>query len=271
MMAKVKVRHLLYLTILMIALLAGVISYITLFVNHSGTIPAGNNWNYIRGASPSITNNEVPVTFIGIESCQFCAAERFALFDALSRFGNWTYYSNPVNLGDLPTGNYTTNPSPNALFYRAAEGDWTLNFLNPHLVYSSNYVNFTSVEVYNNGGQPLQTPTQAQNSFMSRYDPSGAVPFTYINNNFFEVGAGSSLVSSSGVILFNFTGYAGSGTPPAYPPSYIISQFNINGSVINKGITTEANYITAWICSGLKNKPNVCSSPEISQIVSKLI
>ncbi len=269
-MVKVKIKEMLYVISALVLVIVGPVLYLTFFVTHSNVANVGNNWNYISGASPLLTNAKVPVTFISIESCQFCAAERYALFYALSNLGNWTYYGRKVSLSTLPSGNYSSNPTTDNIFYKASEGDWTINFLNSHLSYSSVYVNFTSVEVDNNAGQPLQSTTPAQNTFLSKYDPKGDVPFTYIGNNFFETGAGSSLLSSEGVILFNFSGYSGVGIPNGFMPAYILAQLNISGSVINRGITTEAEYITAWICKDLGNIAPTCNNASISQLENKL-
>jgi hypothetical protein len=253
---KFKLHTLIYMFVALLAVIIISVLYLLFFVNGSATKSIGNNWFSINGAAPVINNGKLWVNFAGIEGCQYCAIERYALFDALSNFGNWTYYGKIVKLNVLPVTNYSSTPQTNAFFYHAYEGDWTLNFLNPHLIYTSKYVNFTSEELYNDqypNPSPLQAFTPIENDYATKYDPQGAVPFSLIGGNFFEVGAGSSLVDNGFPIIF-----AANGT--GYMPSYIISQFNITGSNINKGITQEADYITAMICKDISNAAQVCSS-----------
>jgi len=253
---KFKLKTIIYMFAALLVVIIVVVLYLVFFVNGSATKSVGNNWFSINGASPIINNGRLWVNFAGIEGCKYCAVERFAFFDALSNFGNWSYYGKVVTLNDLPVTNYSQLPQTDALFYHAYEGDWTLNFLNPHLVYTSKYVNFTSEELYDDNypnPSPLQVFTPLEENYANKYDPQGAVPFSLIGGNFFEVGAGSSLVSNGVPILF-----ASNGT--GYMPSYIINQFNISGSTINKGITEEADYITAMICKDIGNAAPVCSS-----------
>ena len=253
---KFKLKTVIYLFVALLAVIIVVVLYLFFFVNGSATKNVGNNWFSINGASPIINNGKLWVNFAGIEGCEYCAIERYALFDALSKFGNWSYYGNVVTLDILPVTNYSELPQTNALFYHTYEGDWTLNFLNPHLVYTSKYINFTSEELYNDqypNPSPLQAFTPLENNYATKYDANGAVPFSVIGGNFFEVGAGSSLVNNGVPIIF-----ASNGT--GYMPSYVINQFNITGSAINKGITEEANYITAMICKDINNAAPVCSS-----------
>ncbi len=85
--------------------------------------------------------------FIGAEFCPHCAAERWPLYIALSKFG-------------------TFSPQPGRIHSANEDGDVpTLTFYGT--TYSSPYLTFTPVEVYTNkpqgdGYAPLQTPTQAQ-------------------------------------------------------------------------------------------------------------
>lgn len=253
---KVKLKTIIYMFAVLLAVIIVVVLYLLFFVNGSVTKSAGNNWFSINGVSPIINNGKLWVNFAGIEGCEYCAIERLAFFDALSNFGNWSYYGKAVTLNTLPVTNYSELPQANTLFYHAYEGDWTVNFLNPNLVYTSKYVNFTSEELYNDqypNPSSLQSFTPLENKYVSKYDPQGAVPFSLIGGNFFEVGAGSSLVNNGVPIIF-----ASNGT--GYMPDYIINQFNTTGSAINKGITEEANYITAMICKDINNAAAVCSS-----------
>jgi hypothetical protein len=259
---KLKLKTMILMFAVLIIVVVAAVLYIVFFINGSATHSVGNNWFSINGASPITTNGKLWVNFIGIEGCQYCAIERYALFDALSNFGNWTYYGKKVELNTLPVSNKSTTPQTNTLFYHAYEGDWTLNFLNPHLKYTSNYVNFTSEELYNDqypNPSPLQTLTPLENKYISKYDSGGAVPFSLIGGTFFEIGAGNSLAPGGTPIIF-----APNGT--GYMPEYIISEFNTTGSNINQGITKEAGYITAMICRDINNAAAICSSKSLPTV-----
>jgi hypothetical protein len=235
----------------------------SLFSPSTQTASVGNGWQQVAGVQPLTVSNKLYITFIGIEYCQFCAVERFALFDALGNFGNWSYYGSQLSISTLPTNNLTTNPSSSALFYKAGEGDWTINFLASSLQYTSNYIDFSPVEVSDNSGNQLQTPTPVQSGYINKYDPGGSVPFTVVGGNFYEIGAGSSLDLNGSPIIF-----APNGT--GYKPSYIIGEFNIASSAMHSAIQTEANYISALICFDINNAAPVCSNPAITAISSKL-
>jgi hypothetical protein len=262
---RVKLIHLIYTIVALVALsiVAVIVVWLLSAKSTAVTMPVGNGWYQETSYQPFTVGSKLYMTFIGIESCEYCAAERYAIFYALSNFGNWTYYDKRLNISILPVNNYTTNPQPDALFYKAAEGDWTLNFLAQALVYKSNYIDFSSIEALDNTGAQLQSLNSIQSGYMAKYDPSGAVPFSVIGGNFYEVGAGNSLVQNSIPIIFmqNGTGYS---------PSEIIGAFNVSGSTINEGITKEADYISALICADINNSAPVCSSPIINAIASKL-
>ena len=260
----IKLMHIIYVAIALVVVLVAA-AIVTSFLSpaSSAKVLVGNGWYQVTNVGSFTIGSKLYVTFIGIESCEYCAAERYALFYALSNFGNWTYYGKPLTINTLPVDNYTTNPQSDALFYKAAEGDWTINFLASALSYTSNHVDFAPVEAADNAGAQLQSPNSIQNGYMTKYDPSGAVPFSVIGGNFYEIGAGNSLVQNSVPIIFmqNGTGYL---------PSKIIGAFNISGSTINKGITEEADYISALICADINGSAPICSSPAISAIASKL-
>jgi Domain of unknown function (DUF929) len=97
--------------------------------------------------SPLVSDGKPDMLFIGAEYCPHCAAERWALYIALSKFG-------------------TFSPSPGRIHSANLDGDVpTLTFYGT--TYSSPYFTFTPVEVYTNtpqgsGYAPLQTPTRSQ-------------------------------------------------------------------------------------------------------------
>lgn len=260
---RLKLVHLIYVIIGLIAAIVIAFVAISLLSTPSGTSAVGNGWVQVSNSQPLTVSGKLYMTFVGLEYCQFCAVERYALFNALSNFGNWSYYGNALTLTTLPVTNYTQNPEPDAIFYKAEEGDWTLNFLATELSYTSTYLDFSQTEIEDNSGNALETPTALQSSYLNKYDPGGAVPFTVIGGNFYEVGAGQSLNPGGVPIIF-----ASNGT--GYNPAYIIGEYDLNGSAINAAIQKETDYISALICFDINNVAPVCSNSAITAISSKL-
>lgn len=261
---KIKLWH------LFVVVIAVVVAVVLLFVYFTGSssksyVPVGNGWNYIKANSPVINNGLLQLDFVGIEGCEFCAVERYALLDALSNFGNWTYYGQRVTLSSLPALNltYSSEPQPNALFYKASERDWTINFLNPNLKYSSDKIQFITRETANNQGQPFQQLTPYESDYLNQFDTLGYVPFVVVGGNFFETGAGVSLVGGNGPIIFAQNG-------SGLHPEQILTAFNLTGSVINSGITKESDYMTAEICYDINDSAAVCSDPVINSIENSI-
>lgn len=260
---RLKLMHLIYMIIAMAA--AIVVAFVAIAylspASHSASV--GNGWNQVTATQPLMVNNKLYVAFMGIESCEYCAVERYAIFDALSNFGNWTYYGKQININTLPVQNLSTNPQSDAIFFKSSEGDWTLNFLASQLKYSSDYISFSSAEFSDNSGNQLQSPTPVQSGYLNKYDPGGSVPFTVIGGNFYEIGCTYSLCSGGRPVIFSQNG-------TGYNPDYIIASFNLTNSALHYAIQTEANYITALICFDINNAAPVCSSSAITAISSKL-
>jgi hypothetical protein len=127
---------------------------------------------------PELTMNGKPeVLYMGGEFCPYCAAERWAIAAALSRFGT---LSGIQFIHSSPTDAYPSTP--------------TLSFASAR--YTSKYVAFVPVELYSakpdastpTGYAYLQQPTSQQASLLSRYT-DGAIPFVDIGNRYVVSGA----------------------------------------------------------------------------------
>lgn len=112
--------------------------------------------------NPALSVDGKPeLLYIGAEFCPHCAAERWPLYIALSKFG-------------------TFSPSPGRIHSANLDGDVpTLTFYGT--TYSSPYFTFVPVEVYTNkpqgnGYAPLQQPTQAQLTLWQQTN-GGSFPF----------------------------------------------------------------------------------------------
>jgi thiol-disulfide isomerase/thioredoxin len=102
------------------------------------------------------------VLYMGGEFCPYCAAQRWSLAVALSRFGTFT------NLGQTASSAADTDPSTPTLTFHGA-------------TYTSKYLTFQSVELYSNtqsgnGYATLETPTAAQSKLLQTYT-QGGIPF----------------------------------------------------------------------------------------------
>ncbi len=185
----------------------------------------------------ALTKANLPrIVYIGAEYCPYCAAERWAVVDALSRFGTFS------NL--RATHSSTTDVYPNTQtfsFYKSS--------------YKSKYVSFTPVETQSNQPQgnfyaPLQKLTSTESQLFNTYDKApyttvqGGIPFIDIANKFLITGATYNPQILSGKSL-----------------SQIASDVSNPNSNTGKEINASANLITAAICSATNNQPaSACSS-----------
>jgi len=177
------------------------------------------------------------ILYIGADYCPFCAATRWALIIALSRFGK--FYKLHF-MTSSPT-DYSPN-TPTFTFYKSS--------------YSRPYINFVAVELYkntplSNGGYPiLQVPTPWENATINTYDPSGSIPFIDFNNKTVQIG------SSYNPLLID-----------SYNYSTILNMIHNNSSIVAKAIISSANLITAEICNADHNEPSsVCNQTYIKNI-----
>jgi hypothetical protein len=121
---------------------------------------------------PALTENGKPeVLYIGAEYCPYCGTERWAMAEALSRFGTFS------GLRFIHSSASDVYPStPTLTFYKAT--------------YTSKYVTSTPVEETTVSKQPLQTPTAAQEALVTKYDvppnttENGSIPFVDFGNKF---------------------------------------------------------------------------------------
>ncbi len=182
------------------------------------------------------------VLYIGAEYCPYCATERWAMVNALSRFGTFT--------GLKITNSSTTDQYP---------GTKTLSFYGSN--YTSDYIHFTGVETQDNTNGKLETPSAADQKIFATYDTSpyvsgtsGSIPFVYFNGEYLISGA----TYDAGVLQGKTW-------------DQIAAAMNDPSSAVAKGAIGAANGITAAICLTTKNKPsNVCSLPVIKSLQTQI-
>ncbi|KJF18925.1 MULTISPECIES: DUF929 family protein [Acidithrix] len=190
-----------------------------------------------------LTSNSKPVVlYMGADYCPYCAAQRWPLIIALSKFGTFK------NLHT--TSSSSTDVYPNTQ---------TFSFYGSS--YSSPYINFQSVEMQTNipsngSYTTLQTPTTAQNNIFNTYDKP---PYTATATGIPFIDYGNQLIEGG----------------PAYSPAIlaglsrasIAGSLTITGTVTNQAILPSANLIIASICKIDKNQPgSICSMAPVATV-----
>jgi len=244
------------------AALASVVSDLT-SVPASTTDKIGNGGGQVN-ATPKPVTNGTPLTangkpemlYMGAEYCPYCAAERWAMIQALSRFGTFsglsTVHSASVN------GAGQAEPYPN-----------TPTFTFHGSTYTSKYLTFTPVETQTNIPDKttgtytlLETPTKDQQALLTKYDappyvPSGsegAIPFIYFGGKYIIAGASYNPQVLAGLSW-----------------SKIASEVKNNpNSDVAKAVVGTANYITAAICKMTGNQPASACTSTIQSLESSL-
>jgi hypothetical protein len=196
----------------------------------------------------ALTSNGKPeLLFLGGEYCPYCAAERWSMVSALSRFGTFT----GLSTSHSSTSDVFPN-TPTLTFYKST--------------YKSNYIDFVPVELYtnervgnsSNSSTPyvtLQTATTAQQALEAAYDPTGAIPFLDFGNKYVEVGNLSPLSPS---MLAGKTW------------AQVAAAMNAPSSSMGKALVGNANYITAGICKLTNNQPASACTPTIAKLEGNL-
>jgi len=193
--------------------------------------------------TPLTVNGKPEVLYMGAEYCPFCAAERWALTLALSRFGTFSGVGLIRSAGKPEVFPNT----PTLTYYKSG--------------YTSKYVSFVPVEEQTVTHAPLQTATGGQNALMARYDAApytqtpGSIPFIDFANQYGLIG-GSSYQPS---ILHGMTW------------SQVATALSNPASPVAKQVDGAANRLIAAICKITNNQPaNVCTAPTIKTLQGNL-
>lgn len=191
----------------------------------------------VSGSPPLLKGptSKTEVFYLGGEFCPFCAAERWSMLVALSRFG--TFH----NLRQTSSSSTDTYPNtPTFSFY--------------HSSYTSQYIDFVPVEGQSYQGVTLQQLTSDQQQLVNTYDPGSTIPFIDIANRYTVSGA-----SYDPQVLSNQSAQS------------IASALSNPQSPIAQSILGTANYLTAAICESTNQQPaNVCTNAPIPQVEQAL-
>jgi hypothetical protein len=197
----------------------------------------------ITGAQPLTSGGKPEIVYMGAEYCPYCAAERWPLIVALSRFGTFN------GLALTASSSTDVYPSTN-----------TFTFLKS--TYTSQYITFTPVELQDVNHNNLQTPTAAEQQLLNTYDAApyvssedaGAIPFVDFGNQFMLSGASYSPQTLAGMTW-----------------SSIASTLTNASSPVAQSIDGTANQLTAAICKMTNDQPaSVCSTSTITGLQAKL-
>lgn len=187
------------------------------------------------GASLTGSNGKPQVLYMGAEYCPYCAAERWSLVVALSRFGtlqglSLTTSSSSDIFPDTPTFSFHGSS------------------------YQSDTIAFSAVELEKRDRSPLQTPSGQQQQVMSANDPAGSIPFIDIGGRYVALGAGYQPDLLAGK-----------------SPAQVAAALTDASSPITKAIVGNANWLTAAICkaSGAADA-TVCGDPVIHGLETQL-
>ena len=207
-----------------------------------GTADVKNNFQAIKQKQPILKGPTGKPEFLyyGAEFCPYCAAQRWGITVALSRFGTFT------KLPEIASTSNDVDPNTATFsFYQSS--------------YTSNYVDFVPLEVEDGQGQPLQKTTPAQQKLIDTYNAppytqSAGFPFIDVGNQFVVAG-------------------------PTFDPAIlkgmsqkdIAAQLSSTDSDVSKKIMATANYMTASICLITNNQPgSVCGDATIQQIAQSM-
>jgi hypothetical protein len=200
-----------------------------------------------RSTSALTSGGLARVVYIGAEYCPYCAAQRWAMVVALSRFGAFS------GLG-------ATESSTNDVF----PGTKTFTFYGS--TYRSSYLAFTPVELQTNkpaaggGFTQLQEPTAEEQGLINAFDrppyttSPGAIPFIDLGNRFVVIGATFDPAVLRGLSL-----------------SQIAGELSDASSEVGRAVLGSANLLTAAICQATGDQPAaVCSSQAVVQAKARL-
>lgn len=137
-----------------------------------GVIPGGP----VSGVPP--VGGKPSILYVGAEYCPYCAAERWPIVMALSKFGQFT------NLGSTTSSSSDKNPNTP-----------TFSFVGS--TYTSPYLSFTGVETQDRKGGKLQTLSAEQAKLLKKFDAQpyvaaaseGSIPFVLLGGQYLISGA----------------------------------------------------------------------------------
>lgn len=170
------------------------------------------------------------------EFCPFCAAERWSIIAALSRFGTFS-------------GLQTMQSAPNDSYPRTQTFDFrTATYTSPYV--STNFLEMYGQEKVTHRRPVIKKPTKAEVKLIEKYDKGsstssvGTIPFTDFGNRIFFAGAAFSPTPLQGLSR-----------------ATIAASLKNSSNGVTQLIVGTANYMSAAVCAIDGGKPgSVCHS-----------
>ncbi len=220
-------------------------------------IPASANLavpTVISGQPPMTLDGKTPaMLYFGAEFCPFCAAERWGMVVALSRFG--TFSGLKVTASSL-TDNYS--------------GTRTFSFYGS--TYTSKYLSFFPIESETNiptstGYTSLQNPTPAEEKVIAKYSQP---PYVQASPNSTPGSVSFPFVDIDNKVIISGANYS-PGILAGASWSQIGATLDQPSNPIAQAIIGTSNYISAAICDATGGHPgNVCSSSGVQAAAKAL-
>jgi len=183
--------------------------------------------------APALTRDGKPLVFyVGGEFCPFCAAERWPLAVALSRFGTLH------GLGEAKSGPSPEQyPNTSTLSFRGA-------------TFTSDYLALTAKEVSDEQNKPLDKLTDAENQLLTKYD---VPPYT-------QMKGGIPFLDIGGAWALDATQYD-PGVLTGLSQAQIADRLSEPESAVAKAVIGSANVLTVSLCQQTGGEPAaVCQS-----------
>jgi Domain of unknown function (DUF929) len=189
----------------------------------------------VTGEPPLTSGGKPEVLYIGAEFCPYCAVERWALAEALSKFGTLS------GIGETRSG--TTDGNYASLDFKDA-------------TYASKYLTFTPVENQDRDRNPLQPVTSAQK----------ALWYKLTNNQ-----PGFPFIDFGNKLALTTTPPLDPSVLGTLNQQQIAAQLNDPNSKIAQTVSGGANDDIAAMCTMTNNQPSsVCNTPTISALQQKM-
>lgn len=214
----------------------------------SATAAGGGYLTPVTGA-PLTSGGKPEVLYVGADFCPYCAAVRWPLIVALSRFG--TFSGLATTRSAIENGAGQAEPYPSTV-------TWTFSGAS----YTSKYLTFTGAELYTNvpdastgGYTAIKAPTAAQRAVMSASDPNGGIPYINVGGAYVQI---SVLAPYSPQDLQGKTW------------DQVTAALRDPSSPLGRKIAASANYLTAAICTVTGGKPATACTPAVTALQPRL-
>ena len=209
-------------------------------------VPPANPPKLLSGSKPMTEGGKPRVLYVGAEYCPYCAAERWAVVSALSRFGTFS------GLGQTTSSHIDAFPDTPTLSFHGA-------------TFTSKYVAFKGYEtqtnqVKGNSYAPLDKLSTADGILFDKYDfppyfdSKGAIPFIDLGGTYATQGASYSPQLFAGLTH-----------------QKIAAEIADPATDISRSVIGTADVFTAAICQLTHDRPSsVCSTPGVRAAAASL-